>query len=153
MKKVSIIHNSKFGNSKRIADKIAESFSGKFSISVNHMKEINPKDIADNLYGLIIATRIVSFRANSEIRKYIKKISSIRNEPIPKVAVYYTHGTKWKEHFKKTMEKTLDKTENIENVFSESLKVRVKGSKGPIIDGQEQKINDFINNLEVYLEN
>ena len=153
MKKILIAHNSRFGNSKLLGEQIGERLSGKFEVSIENIKEINPEDFVKNLYGLILAARIIAFRVNGSMKKFVKKIDSIREDPIPKIAVYYTHCMNWKESFKKSMDKTIEKANNLGNQYSEYLQVQMAKNQGPAVDGQKQKINDFINNLEIYLEN
>ena len=121
MKKIVIPHNSLYGNSKKLAIDIAEGLNDKFDVTIGRITEINPKDVSDNLYGLIIASRIEGFGADAKMRKFITEVNSYRKEPIPKTAVCYTHLLKLKKFFKKSMDKTLRKATNIVNIYQEFL--------------------------------
>ncbi len=152
MEKILIIHNSRFGNSKCVAQTISEGLKNDFETKIDHINDIDFERDINSLYGLIIATRIISLRPNFKIRKFIKKIDSYRKKSIPKTAVFYMHEMKWRERFKKGMDKTLEKLNNIKNISPEYLEVRVDGNRGPIMEGQELKINEYINNLKIFLK-
>ncbi|MBN1215979.1 MAG: flavodoxin family protein [Candidatus Lokiarchaeota archaeon] len=152
MEKILIIHNSRFGNSKGVTQTIFEGLKNDFETKIDHIKDIDFERDINGLYGLIIATRIISLRPNLEIRKFIKKIDSYRKKTIPKTAVFYMHEMKWREHFKKGMDKTLGKLNNIKSIYPNYLEVTVDGNRGSIMEGQERKINEYINNLKIFLK-
>ncbi|MBY9005813.1 MAG: flavodoxin family protein [Candidatus Lokiarchaeota archaeon] len=152
MKKILIAHNSQSGNSKKLAEEFAENYKDIFEVDVKPIEGINEQDIA-TIHGLILATRIEAFGADRKMRAFLERIDTYREEPIPKIGVFYTHSMKWKKFFKKGMDKTMGKLNIFKNNYPELLEVRVKGMKGSIIDGQEEKISNFIKNLKSYIEN
>ncbi len=152
MKNVYIIHNSLYGNSRILAEEIAKGLTKKFDVKVKRIGNFNLTNDTDNLYGLILTTRIMQFGVDREMKKFVEEIDTNRKGPIPKTIICYTHRLKPKKLFKRGMVKTIRNAKNIENVYSEVLEVKMKSMKGPAEEGQEQKIQDFINNIKVYLE-
>ena len=152
MKKVWIIHNSQYGNSEKVAKQLAEGLKDSYDISENSIKKISPEDIAkDEPYGLIVAVRIVAFRSDGEIRKFLSKLDEAITKPISKVAYFSTHALSWKKFFIRGMKKTLKKIGCVENVCPEYLEVRVQGAEGPIREGEDAKISKFISTLKEFL--
>jgi len=79
MKKIWIIHNSMYGNSEKISKQLAEGLKDNYDVSVDSIKNVTPEAIAkDEPYGLIIAVRIVAFRSDFEMLKFIKNFDKIQ---------------------------------------------------------------------------
>ncbi|MHA1293709.1 MAG: flavodoxin family protein [Promethearchaeota archaeon] len=154
MKKVWIIHNSKYGNSEKLANDIAINLESKFSVKVRSIKNIRPEEIGkENPHILIFGVRILATMSDRKLRKFISKIGQYLNKQIEKVAVFYTHAAPWRESFAKGMKKTLNKLTFINEVFSEFLELRMATIKGPAEPGQEEKIKNFIEKLINFIEN
>ncbi|MFX1314108.1 MAG: hypothetical protein ACFFHD_16090, partial [Promethearchaeota archaeon] len=110
MKKIWIIHNSMYGNSEKIAKQIANGLKDSYDVSVGSIKNITPEDIAkDGPYGMIIAVRIIAFRSDIKIRKFVNNLNKVITKPISKVAYFSTHALGWKKLFIRGMKKTLSK--------------------------------------------
>ena len=153
MKKIWIIHNSLHGNSEQISKTIAEGLKTDYDVSLDHIKKITPEDIAkDEPYGLIVATRIVAFRSDFEIRGFIKDLDRVMNKPISKVAYFSTHALGWKNLFIKGMKKTLEKASCFEEICPEFLEVKMEKPEGPAIEGSDVKITDYISTLRTYMK-
>ena len=152
MKKIWIIHNSLHGNSEQISKTIAEDLKNGYDVSLDHIKNITPEDISkDETYGLIIATRILAFRSDFEIRGFIKNLDLIATKPIPKVAYFSTHALGWRNMFLKGMKKTLEKASCFEEICPEYLEVKMEKAEGPAIEGSDAKIRDYITTLRNFL--
>ncbi len=153
MKKIWIIHNSMYGNSEKISKQHAESLKDSYDVSVDSIKNITPEDIAkDEPYGLIIAVRIVAFRSDIEMRKFISNLDKAITKPISKVAYFSTHALGWKKFFIRGMKKTLAKIGCVEEVCSEYLEVRMQGAEGPARKGADAKIGEFISTLKKFMK-
>ena len=153
MKKIWIIHNSMYGNSEKISKQHAEGLKDSYDVSVDSIKNITPEDIAkDEPYGLIIAVRIVAFRSDIEMRKFISNLDKAITKPISKVAYFSTHALGWKKFFIRGMKKTLAKIGCVEEVCPEYLEVRMQGAEGPAREGADAKIGEFISTLKEFMK-
>jgi len=153
MKKIWIIHNSTYGNSEQISKQIAESLKDGYEVSVDSIKNVSPADIAkDEPYGLIIAVRIVAFRSDKEILKFIKSLDEVITKPISKIAYFSTHALGWKKFFIKGMKKTIEKIGCVEEVCPEYLEIKMQGAEGPAVEGSDAKIGDFISTLKEFMK-
>ena len=122
MKKIWIIHNSLHGNSEKISKQLADGLKDSYDVSVDGIKNISPEDIAkDKPYGLIIAVRILAFRSDPEIRKFLSDLDKVITQPFSKVAYFSTHALGWKKLFIKGMKKTLNKIGCVEEICPEYL--------------------------------
>jgi len=153
MKKIWIIHNSTYGNSEQISKRIAEGLKDDYEVSVDNIKNISPEDIAkDETYGLIIAVRIVAFRSDKEILKFIKNLDQVINKPISKIAYFSTHALGWKKLFIKGMKKTLEKIGCVEEICPEFLEVKMQKPEGPAVEGSDAKIGEYISTLKEFMK-
>ena len=153
MKKIWIIHNSKYGNSEQISKQIAEGLKDDYEVSVDSIKNISPEDIAkDEAYGLIIAVRIVAFRSDKEILKFIKNLDQVITKPISKIAYFSTHALGWKKLFIKGMKKTLEKIGCVEEICPEFLEVKMQKPEGPAVEGSDAKIGEYISTLKEFMK-
>ena len=152
MKKIWIIHNSLHGNSEQISKTIAEDLKNDYDVSLDHIKNITPEDIAkDKPYGLIVATRILAFRSDFEIRGFIKNLDLISTKSISKVAYFSTHALGWRNMFIKGMKKTLDKAKCVGDICPDFLEVKMQKAEGPAVEGSDEKIGDYISSLRNFL--
>ncbi len=153
MKKIWIIHNSEHGNSEKISKQLAEGLKDEYEVSVGSIRNISTKDIAkDELYGLIIAVRIIAFSSDKEMRKFVSNLNGVITQPISKVAYFATHALGWKKFFIKGMKKTLEKVGCVEEVCPEYLEVRMQGAEGPAVEGADAKIEEYISTLKEFLK-
>ena len=152
MKKIWIIHNSLHGNSEQISKTIANDLKNIYDVSIESIKNITPEDIAkDNPYGLIVATRIVAFRSDNEIRSFISNLDKVITKPIPKAAYFSTHALVWKNFFIKGMKKSLGKAECFDEICPEYLEVKMEKAEGPAVEGSDTKIQEFISTLKDFM--
>ena len=152
MKKIWIIHNSLHGNSEQISKTIAEDLKNSYDVSVDSIKNITPEDVAkDEPYGLIVATRIVAFRSDNQIRSFISNLDKVTTKPISKVAYFSTHALGWKNLFIKGIKKTLEKASCFEEICSEFLEVKMEKPEGPAVEGADEKIGEYISTLRNFM--
>ncbi len=152
MTKIWIIHNSLHGNSKQIANQIAKGLKDVHDVNVKSIKDVSPEDIAkDEPYGLIIAVRILAFRSDPEIRKFLSNLDEAITKPISKVAYFATHALGWKKLFIKGMKKTLEKIGCVSEICPEFLEVKMQKPEGPPVEGADTKIDEFVSTLKDFL--
>jgi flavodoxin len=153
MTKIWIIHNSLHGNSKQIANQIADGLKDMYEVSVSSIKEVQPEVIAkDEPYGLIIAVRILAFRSDPEIRKFLTDLDKEITKPISKVAYFATHALGWKKMFIKGMKKTLEKIGCVSEICPEYLEIKMEKAEGPAIEGADVKIEKYVSTLKNFLK-
>ncbi|MFX1572723.1 MAG: hypothetical protein ACFFB0_08240 [Promethearchaeota archaeon] len=153
MEKIWIIHNSLYGNSEKISKQLADGLKNNYDVRVYSIKNITPEDIAKaEPYSLIIAVRIVGFRSDFEMLKFIKNFDKVITKPISKIAYFSTHALSWKKFFIKGMKKTLSKVGCVEEVCPEFLEVRMQGTEGPAREGADVKIQEFISVLIEFMK-
>lgn len=153
MKKVWMIHNSLYGNSEKITNQIAEILKSDYDIRVNHIKNVNLEDIVDEeLYGLIIAVRIVAFSSDREMKAFLKKLDKVITHPVSKVAYFSTHALKWRKFFIRGIKKTLKKIGCVGDVCPEFLEIRMQTAEGPVEEGSDIKIQHYISTLQQFLK-
>ena len=153
MKKIWIIHSSDYGNSEKVANQIAEGLKDSFDISVGHIKETTPEDLAkEDIYGLIAAVRIFAFGSDKKIRNFLNNLNRVTKKQISKFAYFSTHALKWKNFFIKGMKKTVSKLGCVEDVCTDILEVRLEGPKGPAREGANEKINNYVLTLKEFMK-
>ena len=153
MKKVWIIHSSDYGNSEKVANKIADGLKDNYDISVGHIKNITPEDLAkEDIYGLIAAVRIFAFGSDKKIRNFLNNLNRVTKKQISKFAYFSTHALKWKNFFIKGMKKTVNKLGCVEDVCTDILEIRLEGAQGPAREGEDEKINKFVTTLREFMK-
>lgn len=152
MAKIWFIHNTKFGNSEKLANELAEKLKSTFEVEVGSAKEVDLNKItSDKPVALVLAARIVAFQIDSGIRKFLKKLTDTLSEPIPKVAVFYTHASPWADKKKKQMIKALEKATCVGEICPEYLEVRMQSMEGPAEEGYESKVDEFVSKLTAFI--
>jgi len=153
MKNVWIIHNSKFGNSENLSNKIADELKNKFNVKVDSIKTVEPEEIPGyNPDALIIGARIIAGNTDRKMTKFVKNLGSYFEGQIPKIATFYTHTIKWTEKFSRGMRKALENSTCIGDVCPEILDVKIEKKKDPTAEGQEETIQNYINMLIDFIE-
>ena len=153
MNKIWILHNSLHGNSKQVANQIATGLKDQFEVNVEGIKQVEPSVIAkDEPYGLIIAVRILAFRSDPEMRQFITELDKVITKPISKVAYFATHALGWKKLFIKGMKKTIEKVGCVGETCPEFLEVKVDKAEGPLAQGSDEKIAEYILRLKQFLK-
>lgn len=153
MKKIWIIHNSEHGNSEKISKHLAEGLKDGYEVSVGSIRNTSPEDIVkEELYGLIIAVRIIAFSSDKEMRKFVSNLDEVITKPISKVAYFSTHALSWKKLFIKGMKKTLEKVGCVEEVCPEYLEIKMQKPEGPAVEGSDAKIEGYISTLKEFMK-
>ncbi|NPD88913.1 MAG: hypothetical protein HGN29_09310 [Asgard group archaeon] len=159
MTKAIVIYNSRGGNTKQVAEKIAEGLG----VEAINQKSI-PKDIED--YDLLVlGTWPMMFRVTSTGKRWLKKLSK-KNIDGKAVALFFTSGgpdenmpksednpKKIKEMVFETMENIINKNGNI-TVLEERF--YCKGAirmMGKIVDNEGYPSKEDLQNARIFGEN
>ncbi|NHJ40707.1 MAG: hypothetical protein FK731_11805, partial [Asgard group archaeon] len=75
--KVWIIHDSTYGNGKRIAETIGKVFEKKLDVKIYHVKDINPKQVVDDSPdALVIGTPVKAFMTSLKCKLFIRGLKN-----------------------------------------------------------------------------
>ncbi len=144
--KVLIVYYTKYGNTKKVAEQIAEgitSIEGN-EVVVNNVKDVNLKKEAS--YDLILIGSPNHFgRHVGSIKKFINKLPKSQLKA-KTYAVFDTYITADFEKAVKKMEQQISETMPDLTKASPGLSIKVEGtgvSKGPIVNEELPKCKEF----------
>jgi flavodoxin len=145
--KVAVLYESKYGNTKRVAETIAEEIkrvSG-MEATVTALNDIDFNDIAN--YDLILLGGPTHFGVPTRgVRKFIDALGK-RNVNGKYVAVFDTYlGEDFEKGVRKMEEQIRAEALGLK-LLARGLSIRVEGMKGPIAEGELVKCNDFVKRL------
>ncbi len=144
MVRVFVFYDSKYGNTKLVAEKIAEGMrNGGVEVDLGYVKEVTAEHALD-YDSLVLGAPNHMGRPSQTMKKFINHLSSfgLKNK---KVAVFGTYSGKLRvlDRSVRKMERMVqEKLPNL-TLISPSLSVRVKSVSGPIVDGELPKCVDF----------
>lgn len=143
MAKVIIIYESKYGNTKLVANAIAEGIRRVSGIepSVCELGEVDPGGLGE-FDAVIIGSPNHIGNATRSIRKFIDELGKINLEG-KLTAVFDTYMSKDFEKAVKKMEKQINEKAPSLLLAAPGLSIRVDGMKGPITGGELPKCQDF----------
>lgn len=141
--KILIAYDSKYGNTKKVAELIGEGLKtveGN-TVSIENVKEINLEK--DETYDLILigSPNHVGSHIGS-VKKFIKKLASASLKG-DNYAVFDTYVGKDFEKVTSKMEKQIVKVIPNMKKVSSGLSIKVGGMKGPIVDEDLPKCKEF----------
>ena len=143
MAKVFVVYDTKYGNTKLVAEKIVEGMREVEGIetAISDVEEVNLENVADSDAILIGSPNHIGRPARS-IRKFIDKLG----KPDLKakwVAVFDTYLVGDFEKAVKKMEKRIGEKVPGLKLMIPGLSIKVGGTKGPILDEELPKCKDF----------
>jgi flavodoxin len=150
MPKVLVVYESKYGNTRRVAEAIIEGMkviSGIEAI-LREWKDINPKELP-NYDAVLIGSPNHMGNATHGILGFIDKIGKLKLEGKP-IAVFDTYrgvydrakASQFQLAMKK-MEKRLDEKAPEMKLMAPGLSIMVQGKEGPITEGELPKAREF----------
>jgi menaquinone-dependent protoporphyrinogen IX oxidase len=141
--KILIAYDSKYGNTKKVAEIIGEGLQtveGN-TVSVENVKEINLEQ--DETFDLIVIGSPNHMGAHvSSVKSFIKKLGK---SPLKgnNFAVFDTYLGKDFEKATRKMEKQIAKVLPNMKKASTNLSIKVGGMKGPIVEDELPRIKEF----------
>ena len=144
MAKIVIVYESKYSNTKLAAEEISAGIkeaSAKTEVILSEVKQVNFDDVI-SADGIIIGAPNHFGKATGSIRKFIDKIGEINLNRVP-VAVFDTYISKDFEKATRKMEKQLAEKVLSLDIGMPGLSLKVKGTKGPLEDGELEKCRQF----------
>ena len=143
MAKVIVIYESKYGNTKLVAETITEGMREVSGIEtvLNEVKEVDLNQIVD-FNAILVGSPNHIGRATRSIRKLIDKLGNL-NLKGKVAAVFDTYIGKDYEKAVKKMEHQISKKVPGLKLAASGLSIKVKGLKGPIAEGELPKCKEF----------
>jgi len=143
MVKVFIVYDTKYGNTKLVAEKILEGLRGVEGIetAISDVKEVDLQRVTD-CDAILIGAPNHWGGPSRTIRKFIDKLGKL-DLKAKWVAVFDTFlGGDFEKAAKKMEKKINEKTPGLKLIVP-GLSVKVEGMKGPIVEGELPKCEDF----------
>jgi flavodoxin len=143
MVKVIIVYESKYGNTKRVAETIAEGMKevGGIETSIIELKGVDLKKVA-NYDAILIGSPNHMGGPTRGIKGFIDKLGGL-NLQGKMFAVFDTYLGKDFEKAVKKMEKKINEKVPILKQISHGLSIKVQGMKGPIAENELHKCKEF----------
>jgi len=142
MAKAIVIYESKYGNTKLVAETIIEGLRGVSGVDVvlSEVKEVDLNQLAE-FDAILVGSPNHMGGATRSIRKFIDRLGKLNLEGKPAVFDTYLGGDF--EKAVKKMEKQISKKVLGLKLAAPGLSIRVEGMKGPIAEGELPKCKEF----------
>jgi menaquinone-dependent protoporphyrinogen IX oxidase len=143
MVKVFVLYDTKYGNTKRVAEKIVEGMRDIEGIetSISDVEKVDPKMVAG--YDAILIGGPAHFGGPTRtISRFIDKLGSLKLEA-KGAAVFDTYLKEDFEKAVKKMEMRINEKIPRLKLIIPGLSIRVNGMKGPIAEGELPKCVQF----------
>ena len=152
MVKVFVVYDTKYGNTKLVAEKIVEGMKKVEGIetTITDVEEVDLEEVADYDAILIGSPNHMGGPVRG-IKKLIDKLGKL-DLKAKWVAVFDTYTGKDYEKAVKKMEKRIGKKVPALKLITSGLSIKVDGTKGPITDGELPKCKDFGKKIATQLE-
>jgi menaquinone-dependent protoporphyrinogen IX oxidase len=145
MTKVFVFYDTKYGNTKLVAEKIVEGMREVEGIetSLGYVKEIDIGKLAD-YDAIILGAPNHMGRPSRTMKKFVDRLSELGLKA-KKVAVFGTYAGNERpfDRAVKKLEKMVEKKLPNLNLISPGLSIRVNGIPGPVVEGELPKCVDF----------
>jgi len=141
--KVFVVYDTKYGNTKLVAEKILEGMREVEGIetAISDVESVDLEKVADSDAILIGAPNHLGSPTRT-ISKFIDKLGKL-DLKAKWVAVFDTYLGKDFEKAMKKMEKRIGEKVHGLKIITSGLSIRVDGMKGPITDGELPKCKAF----------
>jgi flavodoxin len=153
MAKVIVVYESKYGNTKLVAETIAEGTTKVEGIEtfIKELKEVDLNEIAD--YDAILIGSPNHYGGPTKgVKEFIDNLGKLNLEG-KLVAVFDTYlGKGFFEKASEKMEKRIgEKVPGLRQI-APGLSIKVGGSKGPIVEGELPRCKEFGKKIATQLE-
>jgi len=143
MAKVIVVYESKYGNTKLVAETIIEGMRGISGIEtvLSELKKVDKNRLAE-FDAILVGSPNHIGNATGGIRKFIKELGKL-NPKGKLTAVFDTYLSKDYEKAVKKMEKLISEKAPGLKLAAPGLSIRVDGYFGPITEGELPKCKEF----------
>ncbi len=143
MAKAIVIYESKYGNTKLVAEKIVEGMTEISGVEavLRELKEVDQNQLTE-FDAILVGSPNHIGSATRSIRKFIDKLGKLNLEG-KLVAVFDTYlGGDFEKAVRKMEKQISEKVPGLKLV-APGLSIRVEGMKGPIEEGELAKCSEF----------
>lgn len=152
MVKILVVYESKYGNTKRVAETIIEDLGEArgFEVSLREVKEVDLK-VVPQYDVLLIGSPNHMGKPTRGIRDFIDKLNGLQlNGKL--FAVFDTYlGGDFKKAMGKMKKQISEKAPKMKRLLP-GLSIKVHGMKGPVAEGELLKCREFGNEISVKLK-
>jgi flavorubredoxin len=143
MVKVIVVYESKYGNTKRIAEAIIEGMNevGGLEASLSELKEVDLKKVPD-YDAILIGSPNHMGGPTRGIKGFIDKLGKLQLKE-KMFATFDTYLGKDFEKAVKKIEKQINEKVPRLKQIAPGLSIKVQGMKGPILEGELPKCREF----------
>ena len=138
--KIWILHDTQFGNGKKLAEIMRDVFATTHDVSVGDIKKISSKEVAaDSPDVIILGAAIRAFMGGPKSKKWMKSLNSElekNNQTISYGGAFLTHAlpTKSIQGYHARLLKKVRNVKNIKKVFEPCFTAQYSGQEGPYKD-------------------
>ncbi len=143
MSKILVVYESRYGNTKRVAETIIEGMQRVegTETALNEIKSVDPSTIP-SYDAIVIGSPNHMGGPTRGIKKFIDKLSELPLEG-KQFAVFDTYGGGDFEKATKKMEQRVHEKLPTMEMVTRGLSIKVEGMKGPIVEGELPKCEEF----------
>ena len=143
MSNIIVVYESKYGNTRLVAENIIAGIKevSKTEVILSEVKQVNFDDIISS-DAILIGSPNNWGRATGNIRKFIDNLGEINLNGKP-AAVFDTYISRDFEKAVKKMEKQITEKVPSLKLVTPGLSIKVKSSKGPILEEELPKCREF----------
>lgn len=146
MTRVFIVYDTKYGNTKLVAEKIAEGIreAGAIETEVTDIEKVDYQRLAE-ADAILIGAPIHAGGPSRAIMKFIDKLSKLKLKA-KQAAVFDTYMGKEEygnEKGARKIEEKINEKAPALKIVASGLSIRVDGMKGPISEGELPKAREF----------
>jgi len=147
--KVFVVYDSKYGNTKCVAEKIVEGIKEVEGIkySISYVKQIKPEELAD-FDAILIGAPNHMGKPSRTIRKFVDDLAKLdaKAKQFAVFDTYYGRARNFEKAMKK-LEKLIREKLPSWKPMTSGLSIKVINIMGPIADGELVKCMDFGNKI------
>ena len=154
--KVIIVYESKYGNTKLVAETITDGMSEIEGIEavVKELRDVDPNKITD-FDAILIGSPNHCGGPTRGIKEFVERLGELHLEG-KLYAVFDTYLGKKSDYFferaMKKMEKTINEKVPALKQIGFGLSIKVQGMKGPIMEGELPKCKEFGKKIAIQLK-
>ena len=145
MIRVFVVYDTKYGNTKQVAEKIVEGInaSGDIETAIGYVKEVNPTDLA-NYDAILIGAPNHMGKPTRTISKFVDELAKLdlKDKQVAVFDTYFQRQRNFEKAMKK-LEKNVTKKLPSWKLLTAGLSIKVTGINGPIAEGELPKCVEF----------
>ncbi len=141
---VLIFYDSKYGNTRSCAEKVAEGLRGEgVDVDLGYVKEVSAQHAVD-YDAIVLGAPNHMGRPSQTMKKFVNQLAMIGLKD-KKVAVFGTYAGKTRSIDRAVRKMEMMVQEKLPKLvlLSPSLSVRVNGVSGPVVDGELPKCVEY----------